>query len=160
MSVNKDRPHILVIPEDDANNDLLNGFLLECPTRQIRAPEVAGGWRKVLENFQTTHLGEMERNQFRLIVLLIDFDGRPDRLERAKEVIPDNLNDRVFVLGVWTEPEKLKSALSGYSLEDIGGALAKDCRDQSDKTWSHELLRHNAPELERLRERARPILFN
>jgi hypothetical protein len=132
MSVNKDRPHILVIPEDDANNDLVNGFLLEFPTRQIFAPEVAGGWRKVLESFQPTHVGEMKRHPARSIILLIDFDGRSDRLARAKEVIPEDLNDRVFVLGVWTNPEKLKHTLPGSSLEDIGGWLAQDCRIQTD----------------------------
>jgi hypothetical protein len=29
MSVNKYHPHVLVLPEDDANRQLANGFLLD-----------------------------------------------------------------------------------------------------------------------------------
>jgi hypothetical protein len=37
--------------------------------------------------------------------------------------------------------------------------LGMDCRDGTDTTWRHELLRHNAGELGRLNDRVRPILF-
>jgi hypothetical protein len=63
----------------------------------------------------------------------------------------------VFILGTLTEPEALKRDLGSY--ETIGLALAQDCRDETDTTWGHDLLRHNAGELERLRETVRPILF-
>jgi hypothetical protein len=43
--------------------------------------------------------------------------------------------------------------------EEMGSALARDCRDETNATWSHELLQHNANELARLREHVRPILF-
>ena len=91
------------------------------------------------------------------MVLLIDFDGKEDRLEEAKAGIPGHLTDRVFVLGAWTEPEALKADLGSY--ETIGLALAKDCREGTDTTWGHDLLRHNATELDRLRKHVRPILF-
>lgn len=29
MSVNKERPHVLILPEDDANRQLANGFQLD-----------------------------------------------------------------------------------------------------------------------------------
>ena len=93
----------------------------------------------------------------RLMVLLIDFDGKEDRLAKAKEAIPDHLQDRVFILGAWTEPEALKPDLGSY--ETIGRAMAKDCREGTDTTWDHDLLRHNSAEIGRLRERVRPILF-
>jgi hypothetical protein len=35
MSVNRNRPHVFVLPEDDANLQLATGFVLEFPTRQI-----------------------------------------------------------------------------------------------------------------------------
>jgi hypothetical protein len=63
----------------------------------------------------------------------------------------------VFILGVWTEPEELRANLGSY--ETIGMALAKDCREDSDTTWGHDLLRNNAGEIARLRERVRPFLF-
>jgi hypothetical protein len=91
------------------------------------------------------------------MVLLIDLDGRQGRLDQAKESIPDTLKDRVFVLGVWTEPEALKANLGSY--EKIGLAMAEDCREDTTATWGHELLRHNSGEMERLRQKVRPILF-
>ena len=91
------------------------------------------------------------------MVLLIDFDARGDRLNQVKNVIPDHLADRVFVLGVWTKPEDLRRVLGSY--ETIGQAMARDCREDTQATWGHGLLQHNAGEIGRLRERVRPILF-
>ncbi len=99
----------------------------------------------------------MERNQNRFMVLLIDFDRREGRLQEVIAQIPAHLNERVFVLVTWSEPEDLRQALGSY--ERIGLAAAKDCRDNTDVTWAHELLRHNAGELQRLRQRVRRILF-
>jgi hypothetical protein len=33
MSVNKYQPHVLLLPEDDANTELANGFVLEIEYR-------------------------------------------------------------------------------------------------------------------------------
>ena len=99
----------------------------------------------------------MARNVNRFMVLLIDFDGRQDRLDNVRAAIPSYLADRVFVLGAWSEPEELRRALGSY--ETIGLAMAKDCRDDTRVTWRHDLLVHNAAELDRLRERIRPIIF-
>ena len=160
MSTNSFLPHVLVLPEDDANRQLAIGFRLEIPfalTRKIQVLPIAGGWLKVLDCFENDHVRAMARFPNRTMVLLIDFDGHHDRLDRAKAVIPDKLKDRVFVLGVWTEPQDLPTILG--SKEDIGRALAKDCRQETDTTWGHELLRHNESELGRLRQHVRPILF-
>lgn len=158
MSCNKDRKHVFVLPEDDSNKVLALGFHLRVNvTRQMQVLRVAGGWKKVLEKFKSDHVKEMVRYPERFMVLLIDFDGRDDRLEHAKAAIPENLADRVFVLGAWSKPEDLRVKLGAY--EQIGSDLAEDCRAGTDKVWGHELLRHNASELGRLREQVRPILF-
>lgn len=60
------------------------------------------------------------------------------------------------MLGVSTQPEALKSAKLG-SYETVG--MAKDCREETKATWGHELLRHNAGGIDRLRQHVRPILF-
>src|SRR5216684_4359109 len=72
--------------------------------------------------------------------------------------IPERLSDRVFILGALTEPENLKSAGLG-SYKTIGKAISKDCREETDTLWGHDLLRPNASEISRLREHVRPILF-
>jgi hypothetical protein len=157
MSVNKSKPHVLVLPEDDANRQIANGFQLEVASRQLQILVEAGGWTKVLESFATEHIRWMEQFQNRFMVLVIDLDNRDDRHSYAAAKIPAHLTDRVFILSTLTEPEKLKDDLGTY--ETIGLALAKDCRDGIDKTWSHKLLRHNADEVRRLNEPVRPILF-
>jgi hypothetical protein len=159
MSVNKHRPHVFVLPEDSANRQLANGFHLglSFPTRQMQVLPPAGGWTKVLDTFVSEHISEMDRCPDRYMVLLIDFDGREQRLPDAKDYVPERLADRVFILGALTKPEALKADLGTY--ETIGSALAQDCRQETNTTWGHRLLQHNAPELDRLRARVRPILF-
>jgi hypothetical protein len=100
----------------------------------------------------------MDRYDKRFMVLLIDFDGREDRLNTVKTAIPDRVKERVFVLGAWSQPEELRQNLGSY--ESIGLAMAKDCRDNTEATWAHYLLRHNAGELDRLRTHVRPFLFS
>jgi len=160
MSVNKYLPHVLVLPEDDANRQLANGFLLDPSllTRKIQVLPAAGGWTQVLDRFVSDHIVEMGRYPDRYMVLLIDFDRDDGRLTKAKAKIPERLTDRVFVLGTLSQPESLRHANLG-SYEEIGSAMAKDCREETDSIWEHDLLRHNSGELARLRERVWPILF-
>lgn len=161
MSVNRDRPHLFILPEDRANSELATGFHLEIDPlrqRQMQILPIAGGWQKVLNIFKADHVAYMRRFPNRFMILVIDFDEREDRFETAQQFIPDDLKDRVFVLGSRKEPEDLRRAGIG-SNEDIGLALAKDCREDNYRTWGHELLNHNAGELERLREKVRPIFF-
>ena len=40
-----------------------------------------------------------------------------------------------------------------------GADLARDCREDTTILWSHELLKHNADELERMAPILKPILF-
>ena len=160
MSVNKYLPHVFVLPEDDANRQLANGFLLDqfISTRRIQVLPEAGGWTRVLECFISDHVVKMDTYPNRFMVLLIDFDGRKERLNDAKARIPSHLTDRVFILGALSEPEALRDELGSY--EAIGLAMAKDCREETDTTWGHRLLQHNAGEIGRLRGQVRPIVFS
>jgi hypothetical protein len=162
MSVNKDRPHLFVLPEDDANRQMVNGFILGLTrdVRQIQALPEAGGWLKALSCFDDDRdgrLASMRRYPHSFLLVLIDGDGQPARFDQAKQRIPADLADRIFILGTSTQPEALKPDLGSY--EEIGRALAQDCRHGTDRTWSHCLLRHNAAEVARLREHVMPILF-
>jgi hypothetical protein len=141
MSVNKYQPHVFVLPEDDANRQLANGFLRE-PSLLIRRIQVlpeAGGWTQVLDHFKSGHIMEMGRYPQRFMVLLIDLDGFAERLAGAKAEIPAELIDRVFILGALTTPEALKQAKLG-SYEEIGAAMAKYCLEDTDRIWGHEIL--------------------
>ena len=104
MSANKNRPHVLVLPEDDANSRLANGFQLQVDPARLRRMQVlpvAGGWNEVLEHFVADHIREMDLHTLRFMVLLIDFDRQDERLSNARSRIPERLPDRVFILGAW-----------------------------------------------------------
>jgi hypothetical protein len=85
VSVNRYQPHVLVLPEDDANRQLANGFLLDqyLSIWKIQVLEEVGGWAQVLECFLSDHVVEMDRYSGRFMVLLIDFDRREERLQDA-----------------------------------------------------------------------------
>jgi len=99
----------------------------------------------------------MEKYLHRFMILLVDLDGKLDRLAYVKSRIPETLKDRVFVLGAFSEPGKLKADLGSY--EEIGMKLADDCRNGTQMAWAHSLLQHNEAELARLRSSVCGFLF-
>jgi hypothetical protein len=161
MRVNREQPHVLVLPEDRANRQLANGFLLHesLLARKIQVLPEAGGWMNVLHLFNSDHLADMKNYSKRYMILLIDFDKKENRLDKAKEFVPDQLKDRVFILGIFSKPEIFKKTQRG-SYEEIGLELAQECHDDRYVIWGHDLLQHNKAELDRLREHVRPILFD
>jgi len=161
MGVNKYRPHIFVLPEDDANRQIANGFLLD-PALNERAIQIlpaVGGWKRVVDKFRLVHAHEMKRYPERRIVLIIDFDDRLERLRHVRAEIPEQLTDRVFVLGVLSEPERLKTSLN-KDFEDIGKSLSQDCSENTRTVWDHSLLKQNEIELERMILSVKPFLFS
>ena len=162
MSTNNYKPHIHVLPEDDANRQIANGFLLnpDLNERVIQILPIVGGWSKVVDEFESVHARQMRKYLERRIVLMIDFDNQADRLNFVKNKIPEELSDRVFVLGVLSNPEELNANLNKKGLEDIGASLSKDCSDNTRKVWGHNLLKHNQTELDRMVSSVKPFLFN
>jgi len=161
MSLNKHKPHLIVLPEDDANRQIANGFILNSNTNQlaIQVLPPAGGWQKTIDNFIKSHVSQMEQYPQRRMVLLIDFDQSDNRFEYVKNQIPEHLVERVFILGVQSNPEKLRRNLQ-RNFEEIGESLAADCVESSHQFWGQELLKHNQPELERMLKSIKPYLFN
>ncbi len=169
---NKNNPyvqHILVLPEDRANEEIANGFnnILDLYSRAIQVERPSGGWGKVVDNFTKNHVSAMRIFTKRMIVLLIDFDDYNDpnksnyqeRLSYIKSQVPEDLQERVFILGSRTAPEKLRSEMK-LSFESIGESLAKDCAENTNRTWGHNLLKHNEEELKRMILFVKPFLFD
>lgn len=157
---NKFKPHIHILPEDSANRQLANGFILDIPAeRQVKILPVAKGWAKVIQEFRDNQVEAMKRLTGRYVILLLDFDSQyKERIKHIRESIPEELTNRVFVLGAAQTPEKLKSCLN-KSYEAIGGQIARACQQDDDSIWQHEMLRHNLEEVQRLKKEIRPILF-
>lgn len=162
MTVNAYRPHVLVLPEDDANRQIANGFMLDAKLnrRVIQVLPIARGWLKVVEKFNDKYVAEMRTLTERRTILLVDFDNiAVDRKRLLDSKIPGDIRHRVFVLGVVSEPEKLTAATK-KTFETIGATLAQECAANQQSFWKHDLLKHNEPELKRLIEDVRPFLFN
>lgn len=163
MSVNRYKPHVYVIPEDDADRQIANGFVLHrrVDNRRIQVVPAAGGWRRVLDVFETEYLRLLRTNQFTHVVLLIDFDGSPqDRRGECESRIPPQFRSRVFVVGPRDNPEALRRAMDFMTIEAIGRALADDCASKVEDHWGHDALRHNEDERQRLVVAVRPFLIN
>jgi hypothetical protein len=158
--MNRYTSHIIVLPEDRANEKIANGFSnhLKVNAYAIKVERPAGGWKKVLAKFSEALIPEMQKFSYCSIVLLIDFDRDQDRLNYVKDQIPAYLLDRVFVIGVLSEPEDLKRE-SQKNFESIGEALAKDCSDNTNEMWGHALLKHNKSEIDRMTLSVKPFLF-
>ena len=160
--INKYKEHILVLPEDEANIQIANGFVLH-PNLNDRAIQVMPplrGWKKVVEAFTEEYAPEMMgKYSDRMIVLLIDFDNNYEsRFSYVESHIPKDLKARVFVLGVLCEPQYLSRDIKN-NFEQIGEALAKDCSDNPNELWGHSLLKHNKAELDRMASSVKPFLF-
>jgi hypothetical protein len=163
---NRYKSHIIVLPEDDADQQIVNGIKLSSRIndRAVIVDKPAKGWLNVVTKFTEQIVPEMQKYLSCYTVLLIDFDCKKGqsyepRLTQVKKNIPDNLKDRVFVLGVLSEPEKLRSK-HRMSLEIIGKTLVQDCPENKNHLWNDELLTHNEIELNKLLLSVRSFLFN
>jgi hypothetical protein len=159
--VNVYKPHVWVLPEDDRNRQLINGFINHpaIDEGQIYPLPVAGGWSAVLKEFEEVYIKKLRDFQKAHVVLLIDYDNKFDtrRLEFQSKM-PADVMDRAFVLGCADEPEALKKATSlGY--EEIGRLLANECETGTDHLWTHDHLRHNNDDRNRLAMKVKLFLF-
>ncbi len=163
---NKYADHLLVLPEDDANRRIVNGFLKDAKVRHrgVKPLPEAGGWSNVLAALQDrAFINGLADYPQRHCLLLIDFDQQAaTRLQiyaNYKMDLPESTRSRVYLLGSLETPEQLRAAC-GLQLEEIGQRLASDCPPSSIGTlWSHPHLQHNAPELTRLVAQVRPFLL-
>ncbi|MCK0505727.1 hypothetical protein [Aromatoleum anaerobium] len=98
MALNRERPHLLVLPEDDATRSIANGFI-DATTGQMQVLNPVRGWPNVLHQFEVDHVIQLRKYRHRHLVLLIDFDDEyPNRLTYFQSAIPKDVEDRVYVL--------------------------------------------------------------
>jgi len=160
MSADLYAPHLLVIPEDEANRQIITGFRNHwgVRSRQIQIAEVANGWGKALKQFAEVHVPLMRKYPKRFVLILIDCDGQRERIAHARRDIPPELADRVFIMGSLTTPEKLAAAVA-MPKETLGKAIADECHNQCTAILNHPLLVHNLQEWERMDVSVCPALW-
>jgi hypothetical protein len=159
--MNRYVPHVYVIPEDDRDRQIAEGFVLhhEVDARRIQVMPPARGWRNVLNTFQDEYIQPLRNYPQAHVVMLIDFDGQIDaRRAQFEQAIPDDVKVRVFVVGSKNDPETLKRAPT-VNFEEIGKSLANDCATGTAEHWDHEQLHHNDAERQRLVQAVKPFLF-
>ena len=131
MANNPYQPCVYVVPEDDANRQVMDGFVLEVRvTGQIQVMPVAGGWRKVIEVIEVEYCPILRRYPKASVLGLIDCDDHATRIGDQLARVPEDLKDRVFLLGVLQNPEALRANLE-QNFETIGESLAEECATET-----------------------------
>jgi hypothetical protein len=157
---NKYKPHVRLIPEDDANRQIAIGFInhwaVSATVVDIRGP--AGGWPRVLDIFESEYLPDLRKFPNAHVVMLIDFDEDVERREQFEQKIPRDVKERVFVIVSKYNPEILRRELK-LAFDIIGSELAQECHKEEFKLWQHEHLIHNSSELQRMMAVVKPIVF-
>ena len=160
-AANRYKPHLVMIPEDDANRQMAIGFINHHAVDDQRSYVVtpSGGWTHVLSDFQTAYIPYLHKWPNAYVVLLIDFDDRDNRREECEATIPDDLKPRVFVIGSKQYPEVARADI-GESLERIGTQLADECCSGQYLIWTSDHFDHNTTERIRLAEAVHHFLFH
>ncbi|MGC4032337.1 MAG: hypothetical protein QM754_11515 [Tepidisphaeraceae bacterium] len=155
-----------MLPEDRADNAIAIGFRShdQVQTARMQIVNVANGWARARDQLEAEYIPSLQCNENLHLVIVIDFDEQfVTRREDFDARVPAQLKNRVFVIGARKTPEVLKKAIKSsfgnLSFEEIGKKLAEDCYKRTSTIWSHSELQHNAPDLRRLFDVVRDILF-
>jgi hypothetical protein len=140
---------------------MVNGFstLLEINERQFYVYDLARGWERGKETLLKLSKGYMREYPSSYALLIVDFDRNAHRGSEIKNQIPEEVRDRVFVVGVLNEPVNLKNS-TGMKFEQLGLQIAEGCKDSNIDFWERqELLAHNVDEIRRLSKAVRNLFF-
>ncbi len=69
MKVNRDKEHLLVLPEDDANRQIVIGFIndLNVDNSAIQVVPIADGWKKAVEQLTSVYEPGMRKYSQKMI---------------------------------------------------------------------------------------------
>ena len=161
MAVNVYKPHLYVIPEDDADRQFADGFELDyrLKPRAMQVMPTAGGWMKVVEKILDDYVPKVRRNRHTHVIGIIDCDEHPKRIEEQLERIPEDVRDRIFLLGTLEDPQAFKRSVN-QSFEKIGIDLADECFRKQFELWRHAHFSHLYDEIDRAAGTLHSILFD
>jgi phosphoribosylformimino-5-aminoimidazole carboxamide ribonucleotide (ProFAR) isomerase len=153
MSVNKYKPHIILVPEDKATHRIATSFTTEMIATDPRwhVIEYQDGWPNVFA-YLKQQVPTQQAKSHRIVIAIIDFDGQAE--QRRADLfgqIPESLHERVFLFGCRDEAEDLRRVHS-KSLSEIGILMNKACLQGDFTHWENEQLAVNGHELIRLRD--------
>ena len=120
---------------------------------------VAGGWEKVVNQILEIYVPKVRSNPNTHVVGIIDCDNHPDRIAVQLSQVPDDVRERVFLLGTLDDPQAFKRSVK-LTFERIGIQLVDECFHKSLKLWRHAQLTHISDEIDRAAATLHPILFS
>lgn len=160
MNYNKYKPYLLILAEDGAVLNIVDGALEAIEVREaanVKKERFLRGWSKVESRMPEYHK-LLTQYPLGYLLIVIDFDEDPNRSEKVEEWIPEDVKQRCFILSCSDEPEELKREVR-LPYDEIGEALVKDCPEAVDEIWNTPQLSHNSDELQRFLDCCRDILF-
>ena len=163
MSPNRYQEHIIILPEDDAIRQIVNGFCsshcLGNTNRILQIADEARGWSHAKTILEDTYVKYLKKFPKSRVIVVIDFDSQTARRDHMLQNVPEEIKERVFIIGSFSNPESLRNDLN-KSFETIGKDVAEQCAAESaDNLWDATLLRHNQAEIVRLSREIRDLLF-
>ena len=160
MSVNKYKPHLFVVPEDKADKNFAVGFELDprLAAGSFQIMPLAGGWLKVIGIIRDEYVSKLQKNKYSHVLGIIDCDGDHERIATELAKFPDDVVDRIFLLGAIQTPELFQQKVGDKS-ERIGERMAEECFNETFDLWNHEDLVHVSDEIQRAKHVIRPIVF-
>jgi len=153
LSVNRGKPYLLIIPEDDDDRAFAEGARGALPAMNVKIVANSNGWPKIEKLLAGVYNKRLRANANEHLLILIDFDTKGQkRYDKVFGWVPEDVKDRVFIIGPEKEPKDLKKSLKlKMSFWQMGDQLVSDCDEQQiNPLWDHDMLSHNKPEFRRL----------
>lgn len=158
MSVNREKPYLIVLFEDNAYKDLFMGFQFSTQ-RQVKQNTVYGGFKYIyleLTNNDSLTLKELKKysNAYVLAMIDADLDSQSEsNIEKLKSSICTEYKERVFVVGSQYEAEDIKkTVIEQGKWKSVSKKLENSCINEDCGLWQDEMLEHNSAEIARLKK--------
>jgi len=149
--VDKFKPHLFIVPEDDADRQIAVGFQMHLEAKgEMQIVDVARGWLKVVGVIKDEYVPLLKNNLNSHVLGIIDCDKDADRIAEQLENFPEDIRNRIFLLGV-------RSAKMHFA--EIGEKLADECYKDELDLWNHEMLSYSSSEALRAKDVLRELVF-
>ena len=157
--MNKFKPHLFIAPEDDADRQIAVGFQMHLEAKgEMQIVDVARGWLKVVGVIKDEYVPLLKNNLNSHVLGIIDCDKDADRIAEQLENFPEDIRNRIFLLGVNENPQEFKRSAKMHFAK-IGEKLADECYKDELDLWNHEMLSYSSSEALRAKDALRELVF-
>ena len=126
--MNKNKPHLVIVPEDEAWATLTRGFFMARAEGNIKVDRTCGGYNKEMTHFKDKLQPKMASNPNMHVLLLVDFDRKfASRMTNFTQLVYPDYNKRAFMVGCKDEIQNLNTEYGGGKLEDLGQTMGNIC---------------------------------